>query len=160
MKKIAVFPGSFDPFTNGHTDIVLRSLEVFEEVVVAVLGNSQKQALFSVEERKVMIAEIFKDQPRVKVDSFTGLLVDYCAKVGASNIVRGLRATSDFDYEAQMALMNQKLANNIDTFFLMAREQNSYISSTLVKQVAPLGGDVSMLVSQVVVDKFKVKLGK
>ena len=160
MKKVAVFPGSFDPFTNGHTDIVVRSLEIFDEVIVAVLENSQKTALFSVDERKEMIKEILAPYPRVKVDSFSGLLVEYCKRVSAKNIVRGLRAISDFDYEAQMALINQKIGTEIDTCFLMAREQNSYISSTIAKQVALLSGDVSMLVSPIVVEKLKEKSRK
>lgn len=149
--KTAVFPGSFDPLTNGHVDIVHRSLTIFDRVVVGVLANSSKQPLFTVEERIELIEAQF--QPlgeRVVVRSFSGLLVDFVATVGTTLVVRGLRAISDYDYEAQMALMNKNLDDRVETFFLMAREENSYVSSSLVKQVAPLGGDVSKLVPPVV----------
>ncbi|MCL4142493.1 UNVERIFIED_CONTAM: hypothetical protein GTU68_041781, partial [Idotea baltica] len=146
----ALFPGSFDPFTNGHVDIVNRSLTLFDEITVAVLDNPGKKQLFSVEQRIELIQELFKDNKRVVVDSFQGLLVDYAKKNNNPIVIRGLRAISDFDYEAQMALMNKNLYEEIETCFLVAREENSYISSTLVKQIAPFGGDVSKIVPEIV----------
>lgn len=156
MKRIAVFPGSFDPLTNGHVDIINRTLEHFDEVVVAVLANPAKRPLFSTEERKRLVAEQFGDHnEKIRIESFSGLLVDFVRQCGTTIIVRGLRAISDFDYEAQMALVNKKLDEGIETFFLMAREANSYVSSTLVKQIAPLGGDVSEMVPPVVAVALK-----
>ena len=152
---IAVYPGSFDPFTNGHLDIVSRSLPFFERIVVGVVWNPSKQPLFSAEERVKMIQEVcqpFGD--RVAVESFTGLLVDFVETRGARIVLRGLRAVSDYEYEGQMALTNRHLRPAIEIFFLMAREEVSYISSSVVRQVAMLGGDVSKLVPPIVVDRL------
>ena len=165
MKKerIAVFPGSFDPLTHGHVDIVERALKLIDTVVVAVVEQTNKAGcVFTIEERTNMIAEHFKNyQNRVRVRSFSGLLVDFVKEVGGQVIIRGLRAISDFDYEAQMALMNRQLSGGIDTMFLMAREQNSYISSSFVRQVAPYHGNISNVVPPVIAEavykKFNYK---
>jgi pantetheine-phosphate adenylyltransferase len=150
-ESIVVFPGSFDPFTNGHADIVERSLEIFGKVVVAVLDNPSKKSLFSPDERVALIQRHFaRQKERIIVESFRGLLVEFAERVSSRVIIRGLRAISDYDYEAQMALINRKLRPDIETFFLTAREEHSYISSTVVKQVAMLGGDVSSMVPPVV----------
>jgi len=143
----AVFPGSFDPMTMGHLDLVERALKVFDEIVVAVLHNAEKRTLFSAEERVSIIQEscaAFGN--RVRAESFSGLLVDFARRANASVMIRGLRAISDYDYEVQMALMNRSLNDQIETLFLPTRERYSYVSSTVVKQVAALGGDVSRLV--------------
>jgi pantetheine-phosphate adenylyltransferase len=143
----AIFPGSFDPLTNGHVDLVHRSLKIFDTLIIGVLCNQQKQSLFSPEERVQLIRSEFKEfGPRVVVDSFSGLLVEFVKKCKSSVVVRGLRAVSDYEYEMQMALMNRHLGEDLETVFLISSEQNSYVSSTLVKQVAMLGGDVSGMV--------------
>ena len=147
----AVFPGSFDPLTNGHVDIIERASEIFPHVIVAVLFNPSKESLFSQAERVALISKQFaRYKGRVSVVSFSGLLVDFVQSTKSRVVIRGLRAISDFDYEAQMALINRKLAPRIETFFLTAREEYSYVSSTVVKQVALLGGDVSAMVPKVV----------
>lgn len=157
--RTAVFPGSFDPLTNGHVDLIERALKLFDKVVVAVLNNPGKAALFTAEERLTIIRAQFRVYAgRVEARSFSGLLVDFVKKMDAGVIVRGLRAISDYDYEAQMALMNKNLCEEIETLFLTAREENSYVSSTLVKQVASLGGDVSRIVPAVVEAALKQKL--
>jgi pantetheine-phosphate adenylyltransferase len=144
---IAIYPGSFDPLTNGHTDVVRRCLKIFDRVIVGVLENPSKHTLFSVEERLALIRSEFADcGERVSAQSFSGLLVDFARRFERGVVVRGLRAISDFDYEAQMALLNKTLCEDLETLFLMAREKNSYISSSLVKQVAQLGGSVEALV--------------
>jgi len=154
----AVFPGSFDPLTNGHIDIIERSLEIFDEVIVGVVVNPAKNSLLSMRERVEIIGSQFKRYGnRVSVVSFSGLLVEFVRSAGCRVIIRGLRAISDFDYEAQMALVNRRLAPKIETFFLTAREEHSYVSSTVVKQVAMLGGDVSNMVPPVVAKALREK---
>lgn len=143
----AVFPGSFDPFTNGHVDIVERSVKLFDKVIVAVVSNPEKNPLFSIAEREQLIrTELKRFGKRVEVRSFSGLLVNFLKQTRSSIVVRGLRAISDYDYETQMALVNKSLWGEVETVFLVAREENSYISSSLVKQVALFGGDVSSFV--------------
>jgi pantetheine-phosphate adenylyltransferase len=156
----AVFPGSFDPITNGHLDIIARCLTVFDAVTVAILVNPEKQPLFTVEERVEIIREAHQGDPRVKVDTFTGLLVDYAEKEGATVIVRGLRAISDFEFEFQMALMNRHLNSRIETVFMMPAERYSYLSSRLVKEVFQLGGVVRELVPPVVERRLREKYGR
>ncbi len=145
----AVCPGSFDPVTNGHLDIIERAAGLFDEVVVAVLINRSKQGMFSAEERMDMLREITADMPNVKVDSFHGLLVDYCREHEVRAIVKGLRAVTDFDYELQMAQMNQQLAG-VDTLFIPTNPLYSFLSSSLVKEVAAFGGDVGHLLPETV----------
>jgi pantetheine-phosphate adenylyltransferase len=157
--SLAVFPGSFDPITNGHLDIVDRGLAVFDRVRMAILVNPDKQPLFSVEERLAIIREAYRRNPRVEVDTFSGLLVDYAKRVGARVIIRGLRAISDFEYEFQMALMNRRLNPRIETVFMMPAERYSYVSSRLVKEVFQLGGRVTDLVPPVVVRRLSEKYG-
>ena len=144
--RLAVFPGSFDPLTNGHVDIILRSAHLFERIVVAVLVNAEKQPLFTPEERVTIIRDVFREYPNVEVDTFNGLLVDYARNRRASAIVRGLRAVSDFEYEFQMALMNRHLEPTLETVFMMPAEQYTYLSSRLIKEVFMLGGEVKGLV--------------
>ena len=144
--RIAVYPGSFDPLTNGHVDIIERGARLFDRIVVAILRNAEKRPLFTVDERLAMIRETFQDRPNVEGDAFDGLLVDYVASREATVIVRGLRAVSDFEYEMQMALMNRHLNPAVETAFMMPAEQYTYVSSRLVKEVASLGGSVTGLV--------------
>lgn len=158
--SVAVYPGSFDPVTNGHLDIITRGLAVFDEVIIAILVNPQKHPLFTVEERVALIREAYRGEARVRVDTFSGLLVDYAERVGASVIVRGLRAVSDFEYEFQMALMNRRLDPNIETVFMAPADGYSYVSSRLVKEVFQLGGDVSALVPKLVERRLREKYGK
>jgi pantetheine-phosphate adenylyltransferase len=150
LASIAVCPGSFDPITYGHLDIIKRGAKVFDELFVVVLNNSSKQALFTVEERKSLIKEVIKDIPNVKVDEFHGLLVDYAKNVGASAIIRGLRAVSDFEYEMQITSMNRVLNEDIETFFVMTNNQYSFLSSSIVKEVAHYDGKISELVPPIV----------
>lgn len=145
-KLIAIYPGTFDPITNGHIDVVQRATEMFPTVIVLVARNSSKSPMFTVEERVEMIRDVFKTNRSVRVDVFDGLLVEYAKKKKATVLVRGLRAVSDFEYEFQMALMNRKLAPAIDTVFLMPHARYTYLNSTIVREVARLGGDVSGLV--------------
>ncbi len=147
-ERIALYPGSFDPLTNGHLDILSRARRLADRVSIAILENDAKTPLFSVPERIAMIREILGNDPAVPVRSFSGLLVDFARETGASLIVRGLRAVSDYEYELQMALMNRRLAPGVETVFLMAKEEYSYVASRLVKEVARLGGDVTGLVPE------------
>ncbi len=142
-ERVALYPGTFDPITYGHIDVVRRATELFSRVVVLVARNSSKRPMFTEEERAAMIREVFRGNRRVEVDGFNGLLVDYARKRKASVIIRGLRAVSDFEYEFQMALTNRKLAPTIDTIFLVPHERYTYLNSTIVREVARLGGDVS-----------------
>ena len=144
--RLAVFPGSFDPLTNGHVDIILRSARLFERIVVAVLVNRDKKALFAPDERVAMIREVFREYTNVEAESFDGLLVDYARRRRASAIIRGIRAVSDYEYEFQMALMNRHLEPTLETVFMMPAEQYTYLSSRLIKEVYSLGGSVRGLV--------------
>ena len=155
--RIAVCPGSFDPVTNGHLDVFTRAAEIADEVVVAVLVNKSKASLFTVDERIAMLREVVADRPSVRVDSFHGLLVDYCRTHGIKAIVKGLRAVTDFDYELQMAQMNYRLAD-IETIFISTNPLYSYLSSSLVKEVATYGGDVSGLVPDLVLSRLNAKI--
>lgn len=156
MKKV-IYPGTFDPVTNGHIDIISRAIELFDEVIVTVAKNPGKTALFSVEERVEMLRESLKDLKSVAVDSFDGLVVDHAKQVGAIGIIRGLRAVSDFEYEFQMALMNRKLADEITTILLMPHARYTYLNSTIVRNLAQFQGDVSEFVPPIVVEKLKTK---
>ena len=155
--KIAVDPGSFDPITNGHVNLIERALEVFDKLIVAVAFNPNKSALFTVEERVDMIRAALKNDPRVSTASFDGLLVDFVQKQGAHVIVRGLRALSDFEYEFQMTLMNRKLNRKVDTIFLMTGFKWFYTSSRIIKEAASLGGSVRGLVPEMVNQRLKEK---
>ncbi len=155
-KRIAVYPGSFDPMHNGHLDIIERCRPLFDELVVAVLHNEGKKPLFSVEERIEAIREMVG--PEVRVESFSGLLVDFMDQVGARAVVRGLRAVSDFEYEFQMALMNRRLNPRVETVFLMPREDYTYLSSRLVKEVFSLGGNLTGLVPEPVLARLRQRL--
>ena len=155
----AIYPGSFDPLTNGHLDIIERSAKLFDEVIVAILLNVQKQPLFSTEERIEMIREVVP-HTNVRVDTFEGLLVHYAVKQQAQVIVRGIRAISDYEYELQMALMNRRLEPSVETVFLMASGENSYISSRLIKEVFTLGGSISGLVPPLVEQRMKERVEK
>jgi pantetheine-phosphate adenylyltransferase len=155
--RLAIFPGSFDPMTNGHVDIVLRSAHLFERVLVAVLVNPEKRPLFSPDERISIIREVFREYPNVEVDSFAGLLVDYARTRRASAIIRGIRAVSDFEFEFQMALMNRHLEPTLETVFMMPAEQYTYLSSRLIKEVFSLGGEIRGLVPTVVEQRMREK---
>ncbi len=155
--SVAVFPGSFDPVTVGHIDLIERSAAVFNKVIVAVASNQEKTPLFTVPERIKMIEDIFTDSPNVKVETFSGLLIDYMANSDVKVVIRGLRAVSDFEYEFQMALMNRKLAPGIETFFMTSSALYTYVSSRIVKELASLGGEVSDLVHPLVEEKIKAK---
>jgi pantetheine-phosphate adenylyltransferase len=158
-ERIAIYPGSFDPLTNGHVDIVHRVLEMFDGVIVAIATNVRKAPLFTVEERKRQILAAVGQNKRVEVDSFEGLLVDYVEKRGSRVVVRGLRALADFEYEFQLAHMNRRLGKGIDTMFLMTSEKDFYVSSSLVKEVAQFGGKVTGLVPPMVEQGLYERLG-
>jgi pantetheine-phosphate adenylyltransferase len=157
MPTLAVYPGSFDPLTNGHVDIISRGARLFDRIIVAVLVNAEKAPLFTMEERVEITRAVFRDQANVEVDTFDGLLVDYVARRRAQVIVRGLRAVSDFEFEFQMALMNQRLNATIETVFMMPAEQYTYISSRLIKEVFSLGGRVHGLVPDMVETRLREK---
>jgi pantetheine-phosphate adenylyltransferase len=148
--RVAIYPGSFDPLTNGHVDIITRGAAIFDRIIVAILHNRDKAPLFSVRERMQMAREVFAGEPKVVVRSFGGLLVDFARQQGAHVIVRGLRAVSDFEYEFQMALMNRRLVPRIETVFMMPAEAYTYISSRLIREVFALGGPIAGLVPEVV----------
>ena len=158
MSTLAVYPGSFDPLTNGHVDIISRGARLFDRIIVAILVHAEKSPLFTMTERLEIARGVFKDHPNVEVDTFDGLLVDYVQKRRAQVIVRGLRAVSDFEFEFQMALMNQRLAPSVDTVFMMPAERYTYISSRLIKEVFALGGRVNGLVPDVVEARLRDKL--
>lgn len=160
LKHIAVYPGTFDPVTNGHLDLVERSLRIFGELIVAVAANPKKQPLFSLEERLAMFRDITKGMKNVSIESFDGLLIDYVKKKNAVAVVRGLRAVSDFEYEMQMALTNRRLDTSIETVFMMPNEAYSFITSTVVRELASFGGDVSTLVPPLVLERLKAKFKK
>jgi len=155
---VALYPGSFDPITNGHLDLIQRGSALFDKLIVAILRNDEKQALFSVDERMEMLKDVVHGFPNVEVGSFDGLLVEYAANRGASVILRGIRAVSDYEYELQMALMNRRLRPEIETVFLMASEAHSFLSSKLVKEVIRLGGQISGLVPPSIEGKLKIRL--
>jgi len=156
-RKTAVYPGTFDPITNGHCDVIYRGLKLFDGVIVAIATNGSKAPLFTVAERLEMLREVFKDEPNVEVDSFDGLLVDYVTKRGADAILRGLRAVSDFEYEFQLALMNRKLKKNVQTVFLMTGLRWIFISSSIIKEAARFGGDTTGMVPDIVSERLKAK---
>jgi pantetheine-phosphate adenylyltransferase len=160
MKKLAIYPGSFDPITNGHVDIIERSLKIFDKIIIGVLENPEKEYLFSTEERVNIIKKIFKGREDIEVEPFSGLLVDFVKKKKAGVVIRGLRAISDFEYEFQMALMNRKLNPEIETFFMMPSIEYSFLSSRLVKEVYLLGGCVRNLVPSIVEKELRKKLEK
>jgi len=158
-EKIAIYPGFFDPITNGHLSIVERALKIFDKLVIAILNNPKKAHLFSIEERMKMITKSLNGPSNVEVDTFDGLMVDYAVKKKVHVVVRGLRALSDFEYEFQMALMNRKLNRDVQSIFLMTDYKWFYISSTIIKEAASFGGDVSELVPNVVNRKLKERFG-
>ncbi|MBW6458682.1 MAG: pantetheine-phosphate adenylyltransferase [FCB group bacterium] len=148
MHRIAIYPGTFDPITNGHLDIIKRAVKIFDTVIVAVSDNVMKKTLFSMSERVDMISETVRDIPNVEVDAFDSLLIDYCHKKGAAALIRGLRAVSDFEYEFQMALINRKIGKDVESVFLMPKEKYTYLSSSVIKEIAGYGGDVSCFVPE------------
>ncbi len=158
--KLAIYPGTFDPVTNGHLDLIERGLRIFDELIVAVAYNPKKQPFFSIEERLRLIRESVKGYKELRVEEFNGLLVDYVKSKSGIVIIRGLRAVSDFEYEFQMALMNRRLAMDIETVFMMPSEEFSYLTSTIVKEIASFGGSVSGLVPQTVEKVLKERFGK
>lgn len=159
MARIAVYPGSFDPLTNGHLDIIQRSCALFDKLIVAVALNQRKQPLFTLEERIAMVRSV-SDPAKVEVDTIDGLLVDYAHTKGASAVVRGLRAVADFEYEFQMTLMNRRLAPDVETVFLMTRDDHSFVSSSLVKEVASFGGAIDEFVPASVAAQLKARIAE
>jgi pantetheine-phosphate adenylyltransferase len=156
--RTAVYPGSFDPLTNGHLDIIRRGTRLFDRLLIAILENEGKSPLFSVAERKELITRCVADIPRVEVHSFHGLLVDFVHHVDAAAVVRGIRAVSDYEYELQMALMNRELSPGVETIFMLPAVEYTYVSSRLVKEVFRLGGDVARLVPPPVLESLKARL--
>lgn len=155
--RLAIYPGTFDPVTNGHLDIIERGAQLFDRLTVAVTNNLSKNPVFTTQERMDMIRSVTAHLPNVEVDSFSGLLVDYAGSRGACALLRGLRAISDFEYEFQMALVNRKLSHGIVTVFLMAHEKYTYLNSTIVKEVAKLGGDVDSFIQPLVKERLRQK---
>ncbi len=160
MKKIGVYPGTFDPVTYGHIDIIKRSLKVFDKVIVAVAPNPQKAPLFDVNERVFMIQEATREFKNLQIEQFEGLLVEFVKRQGGTAVIRGLRAVSDFEYELQIALMNRKLDSEVETVFMMPSQEYTYLTSSIVKAVASYGGEVKDFVPEIVLKKLKEKLGK
>ncbi len=159
MKKVvAIYPGTFDPLTNGHLDLIQRGSKIFDELVVAILKNPEKDPLFTINERKEVLLRMVKRFPNVSIDTFDGLLVDYARSKGARAVLRGIRAISDYEYELQMALMNRKLDPQIETVFMMPAEAYSYLSSRLVKEIYQLGGSIRGLVPELVEQRLKRKI--
>ena len=158
VPTLAIYPGSFDPLTNGHVDIITRGARLFDRIVIAILVNAEKSPLFTMDERVEIARAVFRGLPNVEVDTFDGLLVDYVERRGAQVIVRGLRAVSDFEYEYQMALMNRRLNGRIETVFMMPAEQYTYTSSRLIKEVFALGGGVHGLVPDMVEQRLRDKV--
>lgn len=156
---IAIYPGTFDPLTNGHVSLIRRGCAIFDTVVVAVANDTPKSPLFTIEERVVMAREVFEGNPKVRVESFSGLTVDFADRIGARVILRGLRAVSDFEYEFQLTLLNRKMKRHIQTVFLMTDYQWLYISSTIVKGAAKLGGDIKGLVPDTIYSRLREKFG-
>jgi pantetheine-phosphate adenylyltransferase len=157
-QKIGIYPGTFDPITNGHLDIIQRSIMLFDTVIVAVTNNPKKSPLFTVDERVDMVKTVVQGINGIEVDSFQELLVNYAQRRGATALIRGLRATSDFEYEFQMALVNRKLASNLLTVFLMPNEKYTYLNSTIVKELARLNGEISDFVPKQILERIKLKL--
>jgi pantetheine-phosphate adenylyltransferase len=157
MSTLAVYPGSFDPLTNGHVDIIERGARLFDRIIVAIAVNAEKSPMFTMAERVDIASAVFRDHPNVEVDTFEGLLVNYLTRLKANVIVRGLRAVSDFEYEMQMALMNRELAGSLETVFMMPAAQYSFISSRLIKEVFALGGKVHGLVPELVEKRLREK---
>lgn len=155
--KTAVYPGSFDPVTNGHIDVIKRALKIFDKVIVAVGDNPGKKPAFSIEERLVMLKECTKDMSNIEIDTFSGLLIDYVRKKGSRIIIRGLRAVSDFDFEFQRALMNRVVDDEIETIFIMTKEHYVYLNSSIVKEMAMFNGNITGLVPEIVEKKLKEK---
>ena len=160
MKRIAIYPGSFDPPTNGHLDLIERGAKIFDELIVAILRNAEKEPLFSLEERRTMLEQMTRHCSNVRVDTFSGLTVEYAVSQGAEAVLRGIRAISDYEYELQMALMNRKLEPRLETVFMMPAEAYSYLSSRLVKEIARLGGAISGLVPPQVEQRLQQKLAE
>jgi pantetheine-phosphate adenylyltransferase len=160
MKRVAIYPGTFDPFTYGHLDLIVRSLRTFDEIIVAIAPSPKKQPLFSTTDRLSLVEQSLKNYDRVKIETFEGLLVDYVRSRNGVAIIRGLRAVSDFEYELQMALMNRRLSPTIETVFLMPSEEYSFLTATIVKEIASLGGPVTELVPEPVEKALKDKFKK
>lgn len=160
MKRVVIYPGSFDPFTNGHINIIERGVKVFDELIVAVANNTSKKTTFTLEERVEIIGEVFHNRPEVKVDYFQGLLVDYAKKIGTNIVLRGMRTVSDFEYELQMALSNKCLYSGLETMFMVTEGIHSHISSSLIKEIITLGGSAKGMVPEIVERKLRERLLK
>jgi pantetheine-phosphate adenylyltransferase len=159
MESVAIYPGSFDPVTNGHLDILERGLKLFDKIIIAILTNPKKTFLFTLDERIEMLEDSLKDFPNVEIDTFDGLTVDFAAQCNAQGILRGLRAMSDFEYEFQMALMNRRLNREVQTVFLMTGLRWIYTSSSIIKEAAQFGGNIEGMVPPIVEKKIKAKFG-